>query len=61
MRWIRTTGVQPRTQAEKVYVKYRCGLVSKQPYPVKGQRWSHTGQDFDIIAYFAVDEREEAA
>jgi hypothetical protein len=35
--------------------------VSKQPYPVKGQRWSHTGQDFDIIAYFAVDEREEAA
>ena len=60
MRWIRTTGVQPRTQAETVYVKYRCGLVSKGAYPVKTQRWTHTGDDFDIMAYF-VDETEEKA
>lgn len=58
MRWVRATGVQPRTKAEKVYVKYRNGLVSKQAYPVARQRWSHIGQDWDIVAYFATEEAE---
>lgn len=61
MRWVRTTGVQPRTRAEKVYVKFRNGLVSKQAYPVKGLRWSDLGDAWDIVAYFAIDEREEQA
>jgi hypothetical protein len=52
----------PRTRAEKVFVRYRCGLESKQAYPTKRQRWDWRGDDFDIVAYAIAEDRlEEAA
>jgi hypothetical protein len=51
MKWVAAQGVMPRIKAQKVFVRYRCGLESKQAYPVKGQRWSHQGNDFDIMDY----------
>jgi hypothetical protein len=57
MKWVETQGSMPRTKAAKVFVRYRCGLESKQAYPVKGQRWSVTGADFDIMAYAVPAER----
>jgi hypothetical protein len=62
MKWVETHGSIPRTRAEKVFVRYRCGLESKQAYPTKRQRWDWRGDDFDIVAYAVPQERfEEAA
>lgn len=51
MKWVQTKGMKPRTRAEKVFVQYRCGMVSKEAYPTDKQRWSWSGHDFDIVAY----------
>lgn len=51
MKWVETRGIMPRTKAESVFVRYRCGLESKAAYPVQRQRWSFTGDDWDIMAY----------
>lgn len=51
MTWRETHGMKPRTSAEKVFVRYRCGLESKQAYPVRTTRWDHRGDDFDVVAY----------
>ena len=57
MPWLRNNGLQPTTSAESVFVKYRRGLVSKSAYPVTKQRWTLTGDDFDIIGFFEPDEK----
>ena len=60
-RWFPTHGVKPNTSAEKCFVKYRCGLPSKQAYPVASQRWNWTGDDWDILEYRAEEERKDEA
>lgn len=61
MKWVDSKGIMPRIKAEKVFVRYRCGIESKAPYPVKSQRWGYTGSDFDIVAYCVPAERMEEA
>ena len=61
-RWFPSKGVKPNTSAEKCFVRYRCGLVSKDAYPVKSQRWHHIGDDWDILEWMAAeDERKDQA
>lgn len=55
--WRETRGYKPNTSATKVFVRYRCGLESKQAYPTDRQRWTHEGNDFDIVAYAVPEER----
>ena len=60
-RWFPTKGSRPNTSAEKCFVKYRCGMVSKAAYPVASQRWNWTGDDWDILEYRAEEERKDEA
>ena len=57
MNWRDTSCNRPNTSADKVFVRYRCGLESKAAYPTLRQRWDWRGEDFDIVAY-AVPPRE---
>ena len=57
--WRNATGHPPRTKAEKVFVRYRNGLESKEAYPTRGQRWSDLGQPWDIVAYRIPEEEAE--
>lgn len=59
--WRATKGYKPNTSAENVFVRYRCGLESKQAYSVASQRWTHEGADFDIVAYRVPEEWQAAA
>jgi hypothetical protein len=61
VKWVETKGIMPRIRAEKVFVRYRCGIESKAAYTVKSQRWSLTGSDFDILAYSVPVERADIA
>ena len=61
MKWVETHGVKPRTRAEKAHLRFRNGLESKQPYSVGTTRWSHVGDDWDVVAYAAAEERKDEA
>ena len=59
--WRDTKGYRPNTSAEKVFVRYRCGLESKFAYRVDTQRWDYRGDDWDIVAYRVPEEERKAA
>ena len=61
MKWVETHGMKPRTRAEKAFVRYRCGLESREAYRVETMRWNWSGHDFDIMAYAAAEERKAEA
>jgi hypothetical protein len=49
--WVETHGRKPRTGERPLLVRYRNGLESKHTYTVRQiARWSHTGDDWDIMA-----------
>lgn len=60
MNWLRNKGYQPKIEG-KVFVEYRCGMVSKVPYTVRTQRWTIIGDDFDIVAYAVPEDVAKAA
>ncbi len=35
---------------ERVYCFLRCGVVAKEPWPIKTTRWVHDGTAGDVIA-----------
>lgn len=50
MTWIETNGQIPRIGEELLYLKFRNGLESKKSYPANRVRWSHVGDDWDVMA-----------
>lgn len=56
MTWVETHVRTPRTE-RPLFLKFRNGLESKQAYPTDRQRWTHEGNDFDIVAYAVPEER----
>jgi hypothetical protein len=53
----RITGTRapPKSWGTELYIQLRCGVVSKEPYPVATCVWLHTGSGGDIIAVRKVE------
>lgn len=49
MNWKPTEGRKPRTGEAKLQVRFRNGWVSKWTFTAKQLRWTHTGDDFDVV------------
>jgi hypothetical protein len=48
--WVETHGRKPRTGERPLLVRYRNGLESKTTYVARQLRWTHLGDDWDIVA-----------